>query len=60
MGWCAVSAPSVGSWRPRLLEERRNERGEEEGSKRDGEEGIGIEENADNEKRIKRGCAKAA
>lgn len=40
MMWAGVlSALSICSWRPRLLEERRNERGEEEGSLREaGEE----------------------
>lgn len=49
MGWCAESALSVCSWRPRLLEERGNERGGEEGLSREGEEDIGAEERTDTE-----------
>lgn len=57
MGWCAVSALCVSSWRPRLLEETRNERGEEEELKREAEEDVGIEaeEKADNKRKESRG-----
>lgn len=52
-----MSALCVSSWRPRLLEETRNERGEEEELKREAEEDVGIEENADNKRKGSRGPA---